>query len=145
MAGRHGNKGIIARIVPEEDMPFLPHGAPVDIVLNPLGVPSRMNVGQILETHLGWAARILGFEAKTPVFQGANETEIGVLLRLAGLTWAAASLRLDVRPPALDSDRVLQIVSDLRRLPSRNGDRPHIRTAGVAPLCGRRGSARDPR
>src|SRR5947208_8603014 len=83
MAGRHGNKGIIARIVPEEDMPFLPHGAPVDIVLNPLGVPSRMNVGQILETHLGWAARILGFEAKTPVFQGADETEIGVLLRLA--------------------------------------------------------------
>src|SRR5207302_1612315 len=69
MAGRHGNKGIIARIVPEEDMPFLPNGAPVDIVLNPLGVPSRMNVGQILETHLGWAATILGFEAKTPVFQ----------------------------------------------------------------------------
>src|SRR3989442_14346453 len=88
MAGRHGNKGIIARIVPEEDMPFLPDGTPVDIVLNPLGVPSRMNVGQILETHLGWAARILGFEAKTPVFQGADETEIGVLLRLAGLTRA---------------------------------------------------------
>src|SRR5215210_7930967 len=65
MAGRHGNKGIVARIVPEEDMPFLPDGSPVDIVLNPLGVPSRMNVGQILETHLGWAARILGFEAKT--------------------------------------------------------------------------------
>src|SRR2546423_5115621 len=86
MAGRHGNKGIIARIVPEEDMPFLPDGRPVDIVLNPLGVPSRMNVGQILETHLGWAARILGFEAKTPVFQGADETEIGVLLRLARLT-----------------------------------------------------------
>src|SRR6266516_1355400 len=84
MAGRHGNKGIIARIVPEEDMPFLPDGTPVDIVLNPLGVPSRMNVGQILETHLGWAATILGFEAKTPVFQGADETEIGVLLRLAG-------------------------------------------------------------
>ena len=61
MAGRHGNKGIVARIVPEEDMPFLPDGTPVDIVLNPLGVPSRMNVGQILETHLGWAARILGF------------------------------------------------------------------------------------
>src|SRR5437773_370194 len=92
MAGRHGNKGIIARIVPEEDMPFLPNGAPVDIVLNPLGVPSRMNVGQILETHLGWAATILGFEAKTPVFQGADETEIGVLLRLAGLTWAAEGL-----------------------------------------------------
>src|SRR5881275_1619078 len=134
MAGRHGNKGIIARIVPEEDMPFLPDGTPVDIVLNPLGVPSRMNVGQILETHLGWAANLLGFDAKTPVFQGANETEIGVLLRLAGLTWAAASLRLDVRPPALDSDRVLQIVSDLRRLPSSNGDRPDIGTAGVALL-----------
>src|SRR5213595_3788098 len=99
MAGRHGNKGIIARIVPEEDMPFLPDGTPVDIVLNPLGVPSRMNVGQILETHLGWAARILGFEAKTPVFQGADETEIGVLLRLAGLTWAADALQLDVRLP----------------------------------------------
>ncbi len=70
MAGRHGNKGIVARIVPEEDMPFLPDGRPVDIVLNPLGVPSRMNVGQILETHLGWVARILGFYAKTPVFQG---------------------------------------------------------------------------
>src|SRR5437667_369214 len=141
MAGRHGNKGIIARIVPEEDMPFLPDGTPVDIVLNPLGVPSRMNVGQILETHLGWAANLLGFDAKTPVFQGANETEIGVLLRLAGLTWAAASLRLDVRPPALDSDRVLQIVSDLRRLPSSNGDRPDIGTAGVALLGGRSVSA----
>src|SRR5438874_10211957 len=74
-------------------MPFLPDGTPADIVLNPLGVPSRMNVGQILETHLGWAATILGFEAKTPVFQGADETEIGVLLRLAGLTWAADALR----------------------------------------------------
>ncbi|MFZ9292590.1 MAG: DNA-directed RNA polymerase subunit beta, partial [Ilumatobacteraceae bacterium] len=80
MAGRHGNKGIVARIVPEEDMPFLPDGRPVDIVLNPLGVPSRMNVGQILETHLGWAAKILGFYAKTPVFQGANEREIGLCL-----------------------------------------------------------------
>ncbi|HYU08370.1 MAG TPA: DNA-directed RNA polymerase subunit beta [Gemmatimonadales bacterium] len=141
MAGRHGNKGIIARIVPEEDMPFLPNGTPVDIVLNPLGVPSRMNVGQILETHLGWAANLLGFDAKTPVFQGANETEIGVLLRLAGLTWAADSLRLDVRPPALDSERVLRIVSDLQRLPATNGDRPDIGTAGVALLGGRSVSA----
>src|SRR5712664_882490 len=141
MAGRHGNKGIIARIVPEEDMPFLPDGSPVDIVLNPLGVPSRMNVGQILETHLGWAANLLGFDAKTPVFQGADETEIGVLLRLAGLSWAADALRLDVRPPALDSDRVFQIVSDLRRLPSSNGDRPDIGTAGVALLGGRSVSA----
>jgi DNA-directed RNA polymerase subunit beta len=141
MAGRHGNKGIIARIVPEEDMPFLPNGTPVDIVLNPLGVPSRMNVGQILETHLGWAANLLGFDAKTPVFQGADETEIGVLLRLAGLSWAADALRLDVRPPVLDSERVLQIVSDLRRLPSTNGGRPDIGTAGVELLGGRSVSA----
>jgi DNA-directed RNA polymerase subunit beta len=141
MAGRHGNKGIIARIVPEEDMPFLPNGTPVDIVLNPLGVPSRMNVGQILETHLGWAAYLLGFDAKTPVFQGANETEIGVLLRLAGLSWAADALRFDVKPPQLDTARVTQIVSDLRKLPGSNGDRPDIGTAGVELLAGRGVSA----
>jgi len=76
MAGRHGNKGVIARIVPEEDMPFLEDGTPVDLLLNPLGVPSRMNVGQILETHLGWAAAVLGFQAVTPVFDGAKEPEI---------------------------------------------------------------------
>ena len=76
MAGRHGNKGVIARIVPEEDMPFLEDGTPVDILLSPLGVPSRMNVGQILETHLGWAAQVLGFQAVTPVFDGATEDEI---------------------------------------------------------------------
>jgi DNA-directed RNA polymerase subunit beta len=76
MAGRHGNKGVIARIVPEEEMPFLEDGTPVDIMLNPLGVPSRMNVGQILETHLGWAAAVLGFQVITPVFDGATETQI---------------------------------------------------------------------
>ncbi|MCH7960857.1 MAG: DNA-directed RNA polymerase subunit beta [Planctomycetes bacterium] len=76
MAGRHGNKGVIARIVPEEDMPFMEDGTPVDVLLNPLGVPSRMNVGQILETHLGWAARVLGFQAVTPVFDGATEAEV---------------------------------------------------------------------
>jgi len=76
MAGRHGNKGVIARIVPEEDMPFLEDGTPVDVLLNPLGVPSRMNVGQILETHLGWACQVLGFQAVTPVFDGATEAEI---------------------------------------------------------------------
>ncbi|MGE0481874.1 MAG: DNA-directed RNA polymerase subunit beta [Phycisphaerae bacterium] len=76
MAGRHGNKGVIARIVPEEDMPFLEDGTPIDILLNPLGVPSRMNVGQILETHLGWAAAVLGFQVVTPVFDGANEKQI---------------------------------------------------------------------
>jgi DNA-directed RNA polymerase subunit beta len=92
MAGRHGNKGIIARIVPEEDMPFLPDGRPVEIVLNPLGVPSRMNVGQILETTLGWVCRQLGFEAKTPVFQGASEDEIGALLKISGALWAHRAL-----------------------------------------------------
>jgi len=76
MAGRHGNKGVIAKIMPEEDMPFLEDGTPVDIVLNPLGVPSRMNVGQILETHLGWAAAVLGFQTITPVFDGATEAKI---------------------------------------------------------------------
>ncbi len=85
MAGRHGNKGVIARILPEEDMPFLADGTPVDILLNPLGVPSRMNVGQILETHLGWAARTLGFQAITPVFVGATEEEINETLKEAGL------------------------------------------------------------
>jgi DNA-directed RNA polymerase subunit beta len=76
MAGRHGNKGVIAKILPEEDMPFLEDGTPVDICLNPLGVPSRMNVGQILETHLGWAGKVLGFDAVTPVFAGATEQDI---------------------------------------------------------------------
>ncbi|VAX41973.1 DNA-directed RNA polymerase beta subunit [hydrothermal vent metagenome] len=76
MAGRHGNKGVISRIVPEEDMPFMEDGTPVDVLLNPLGVPSRMNVGQILELHLGWAAQVLGFQAVTPVFDGATEGEV---------------------------------------------------------------------
>jgi DNA-directed RNA polymerase subunit beta len=85
MAGRHGNKGVIARIVPVEDMPYLPDGTPVEIVLNPLGVPSRMNVGQILETHLGWAAKALGFHFATPVFDGAGEPDIKDMLARAGL------------------------------------------------------------
>jgi DNA-directed RNA polymerase subunit beta len=76
MAGRHGNKGVVARILPEEDMPFLPNGTPIEIVLNPLGVPSRMNIGQVLETHLGWAARTLGLHVSTPVFNGAVESDI---------------------------------------------------------------------
>src|SRR5687767_2604503 len=85
MAGRHGNKGVIAKILPVEDMPFLPDGTPVDIVLNPLGVPSRMNIGQILETHLGWAAQVLGIRVATPVFDGAKEGAIKEQLKLAGL------------------------------------------------------------
>jgi DNA-directed RNA polymerase subunit beta len=86
MAGRHGNKGVIARIVPEEDMPFLEDGTPVEIMLNPLGVPSRMNVGQILETHLGWAAAVLGFQSVTPVFDGATEDEIHAAIEEANKT-----------------------------------------------------------
>ena len=85
MAGRHGNKGVISRIIPVEDMPFLPDGQPVDIILNPIGVPSRMNLGQVLETHLGWAAQRLGFKVATPVFDGAHEGEIRNALREAGL------------------------------------------------------------
>ncbi len=85
MAGRHGNKGVISRILPMEDMPFLPDGTPVDIILNPIGVPSRMNIGQVLETHLGWAAQALGYRVATPVFDGASEAEIRDALREAGL------------------------------------------------------------
>ncbi|MGQ9531575.1 MAG: DNA-directed RNA polymerase subunit beta [Desulfotomaculales bacterium] len=85
MAGRHGNKGVIARILPEEDMPFLPDGTPVDIVLNPLGVPSRMNIGQVLEAHLGWAAHTLGIHVACPVFDGASEKDIVETLARAGL------------------------------------------------------------
>ncbi len=85
MAGRHGNKGVVAKIVPEADMPFLDDGTAVDIVLNPLGVPSRMNVGQVLETHLGWAARLLGLKFATPVFDGIKEKEIRGYLKQAGL------------------------------------------------------------
>jgi DNA-directed RNA polymerase subunit beta len=92
MAGRHGNKGVIARILPEEDMPYLPDGTPVDIVLNPLGVPSRMNVGQILETHLGWAARVLGMHFATPVFDGATEPEIKEKIREASALLKAQGL-----------------------------------------------------
>src|SRR5436309_12329904 len=95
MAGRHGNKGVVARIVPEEDMPFLADGTPVEIVLNPLGVPSRMNVGQVLETHLGVAAKALGFKVATPVFDGIKEKQIREYLHDArkkeGFTWVQES------------------------------------------------------
>jgi DNA-directed RNA polymerase subunit beta len=85
MAGRHGNKGVVSRILPQEDMPFLPDGTPLDIVLNPLGVPSRMNIGQVLEVHLGYAAKALGWKVATPIFNGANEADIQECLKLAGL------------------------------------------------------------
>ncbi len=125
MAGRHGNKGIVARIVPEEDMPFLPDGRPVDIVLNPLGVPSRMNVGQILETHLGWAAKLLGFYAKTPVFQGANEREIGLLLKLAAVTWVKSAL--DLRTPGVTiGDAEIHSILDDISSGARHGERVEL-------------------
>ena len=85
MAGRHGNKGVVSRILPEEDMPFLPDGTPLDIVLNPLGVPSRMNIGQVLEVHLGMAAKALGWKIMTPVFDGAHEADIRECFRMGGL------------------------------------------------------------
>ena len=95
-------------------MPFLPDGRPVDIVLNPLGVPSRMNVGQILETHLGWAARLLGFYAKTPVFQGANEREIGLLLKLAAVTWVRDALDLRTAGVSISDAEIRGIIADTR-------------------------------
>src|SRR6185436_1201021 len=97
MAGRHGNKGVIAKILPVEDMPYLPDGTPLQILLNPLGVPSRMNVGQILETHLGWAAARLGFKAITPVFDGASEEEIRDALKEAGFSETGKSQLYDGR------------------------------------------------
>jgi len=144
MAGRHGNKGIVARVVPEEDMPFLPDGRPVDIVLNPLGVPSRMNVGQILETHLGWAARILGFYAKTPVFQGANEREIGLLLKLAGLTWARDALSLHAAPLVVTDADVRAILGDIR--PDRTqGERVELLAEAHLNDLGGRGMSQETR
>ncbi len=97
MAGRHGNKGVIARVVPEEDMPFLPDGQPVEMLLNPLGVPSRMNLGQIFETHLGWAAKALGLRAVTPIFASATESEIQASLEEAGLPSHGKSKLFDGR------------------------------------------------
>ncbi|PYN11472.1 MAG: DNA-directed RNA polymerase subunit beta, partial [Candidatus Rokuibacteriota bacterium] len=97
MAGRHGNKGVVSKILPEEDMPYLPDGTPVEIVLNPLGVPSRMNVGQILETHLGWAARALGLWVASPVFDGATEEEIKDHLKQARLPTSGKTVLYDGR------------------------------------------------
>jgi DNA-directed RNA polymerase subunit beta len=99
LAGRHGNKGVISLIAPAEDMPFLPDGAPVDIILNPIGVPSRMNLGQVLETHLGWAAQTLGFRVLTPVFDGASDSEIEDALARAWIAQRAGAIDPD---PASD-------------------------------------------
>ncbi len=97
MAGRHGNKGVVSRVLPEEDMPFLPDGTPLDVVLNPLGVPSRMNIGQVLEVHLGYAAKALGWHVATPVFDGANEKDIRETLKMAGLREDGKTILYDGR------------------------------------------------
>jgi len=131
MAGRHGNKGVIAKVAPEEDMPVLPDGTPVEVVLNPLGVPSRMNVGQLLETQLGWAADVLGFEAHTPVFQGASEHEIGALLKVGGLVWAGDTLAPAVEQPEVAIEDIRDLVDQIQSVTGEsqtsagreNGDR----------------------
>jgi DNA-directed RNA polymerase subunit beta len=115
MAGRHGNKGVIAKIMPEEDMPFLEDGTPLDILLNPLGVPSRMNVGQILETHLGWVASVLGFAAITPVFDGATESSVRELNEEANelMTQRAAELEEEGKPPP-DNEFFIRVPETLK-------------------------------
>ncbi len=132
MAGRHGNKGVIARIVPEADMPFLEDGTPVEVLLNPLGVPSRMNVGQILETHLGWAGRVLGFQAVTPVFDGATEAEIFDAIRQANahVNERVASFESSGKLPG-DSRELLALMPEdgkVQLFDGRTGEAFHQRT-----------------
>ncbi len=113
MSGRHGNKGVVSVVLPEEDMPFLPDGTPVDIILNPLGVPSRMNIGQVLEAHLGWAAYILGFRALNPIFDGADATAIEDALARAWIAWKAGAVNLDLRNPrGADEEKIAAWLSD---------------------------------
>ncbi|QSR84611.1 DNA-directed RNA polymerase subunit beta [Methylacidimicrobium sp. B4] len=130
MAGRHGNKGVVSRIVPVEDMPFLPDGTPVDIVLNPLGVPSRMNVGQVLETHLGIAARKLGFAVATPVFDGVKEEEIRKFLREAGLDEDGKTYLYDGRTGDRFDQRVVVGVIYMMKLNHMVADKIHARAVG---------------
>jgi DNA-directed RNA polymerase subunit beta len=122
-------------------MPFLPDGTPVEIVLNPLGVPSRMNVGQILETHMGWAAHILGFEAKTPVFQGASEDEVGALLKMAGVSWARAALLRRKVEPVLDAKEIEGV---LRVIHAVGGPRTWVQAPSGADGNGKDASLRNP-
>jgi len=130
MAGRHGNKGVIARILPVEDMPFLPDGRPVEILLNPLGVPSRMNVGQILETHLGWAAAVLGFQAITPVFDGCKEDMIHDLLEQAGLPRDGKTVLHDGRTGEPFDQRVTVGHIYMMKLHHLVDDKVHARATG---------------
>ncbi len=130
MAGRHGNKGVIAKILPEEDMPYLPDGTPVQIILNPLGVPSRMNVGQILETHLGWAARTLGLDVMTPVFSGATESEIKDMLREANLPLDGKTDLYDGRTGEKFDERVTVGIIYMLKLAHLADDKIHARSIG---------------
>ncbi len=130
LAGRHGNKGVISRILPEEDMPFMPNGEPVEIVLNPLGVPSRMNVGQVLETHLGMAARALGIHVSTPVFNGATEKEVEDILEEANLDRDGKTLLYDGRTGEAFENRVTVGVMYMLKLHHLAHDKMHGRSTG---------------
>ncbi|HMP75657.1 MAG TPA: DNA-directed RNA polymerase subunit beta [Kiritimatiellia bacterium] len=130
MAGRHGNKGVIARVVPDEDMPFLPDGSPVDIVLNPLGVPSRMNVGQVLETHLGIACRRLGMHAATPVFDGISEKAVRELMVKAGLDEDGKTVLYDGRTGEPFDQRVMVGIIYMLKLHHLVSDKIHARAVG---------------
>ena len=130
MAGRHGNKGVISRILPEEDMPFLPDGTPLQIVLNPLGVPSRMNIGQVLETHLGYAAMALGWRIATPVFDGANEEDIANCLEMAGLPRDGKTQVFDGRTGEPFENRVTVGYMYMLKLHHLVDDKIHARSTG---------------
>jgi len=130
MAGRHGNKGVVAKIVPEEDMPFLNDGTPVDIVLNPLGVPSRMNVGQVLETHLGWAARLLGLKFATPVFDGIKEKNIRAYLKEAKLPEHGKTTLVDGRTGEPFDQEIVVGYIYMMKLGHLVADKIHARAVG---------------
>ena len=130
MAGRHGNKGVISRILPEEDMPFLPDGTPLEIVLNPLGVPSRMNIGQVLEVHLGYAAKALGWKIATPVFDGATEDDIMETLQKAGYNPDGKTLLFDGRTGAPFDNRVTVGYMYILKLAHLVDDKIHARSTG---------------
>ena len=130
MAGRHGNKGVVSRILPQEDMPFLPDGTPLDIVLNPLGVPSRMNIGQVLEAHLGYAAHTLGWKVATPIFDGANEREIRELLKQAGVAEDGKTVLYDGRTGEAFDQRVTVGYPYYLKLHHLVDDKIHARSTG---------------
>ena len=130
MAGRHGNKGVVSRVLPEEDMPFLPDGTPLDIALNPLGVPSRMNIGQVLEVHLGYAAKTLGWKVSTPVFDGANEKDIRDTLKLAGLAEDGKTVLYDGRTGEPFDNRVTVGYPYYLKLHHLVDDKIHARSTG---------------